>query len=107
MADARFQTVARVGEIAEGIGHAAEVEGRAVAVFFVEGKYYALEDVCAHQAFPLNDGIVVDRTLTCLYHGWKFHLSDGRWDANPRIQVPTYTVRVVGDEVQVSVESAE
>ena len=107
MSDSRFATVARVGEITEGIGHAAEVEGRAVAVFLVEGKYYAIDDVCAHQAFPLNDGVVVDCTVTCLYHGWRFHLDDGRWDENPQVRVATHAVRVVGDEIQVAVEPVE
>ena len=79
----RYHTVARVGEIVEGIGHAVEVEGRAVAVFLVDGTYYAVDDLCPHQEFPLHDGIVLDCTLTCLYHGWRFRLGDGGWEDDP------------------------
>jgi nitrite reductase/ring-hydroxylating ferredoxin subunit len=71
-------------------------------VFLVEGEYHAIDDVCPHQGFPLKDGIVLDRTLTCLYHGWRFRLDDGRWEDDPRIGVATYPVRVVGDEIQVA-----
>ncbi len=104
MAELAYRTVAKVGEIAEGVGHAVEVEGRAVAVFLVAGSYYAVDDLCPHQAFPLHDGIVLDCTLTCLYHGWRFRLHDGSWEENPRIKVGTYPVRVSGDEVQVAVD---
>ncbi len=96
MSESRYHPVARVGEIVEGIGCAVEIEGRAVAVFLVDGTYYALDDLCPHQEFPLHDGIVLDCTLTCLYHGWKFRLSDGRWADDPRIKVGTYPAMRAG-----------
>lgn len=98
-----FQTVARVGEIAEGQGASFVVEDRVIAVILDEGTYYAIDDVCPHQGAPLCDGIVCDRTVTCTWHGWRFSLEDGRWIDNPRIRVGTYPVRVVGDEIQVSI----
>jgi nitrite reductase (NADH) small subunit/3-phenylpropionate/trans-cinnamate dioxygenase ferredoxin subunit len=42
--------------------------------------------------------------VTCLWHGWRFSLEDGRWLDSPRTCVGTYPVRVVGDEIQVSVD---
>src|SRR5262249_23109332 len=99
-----FHTVARVGEIPEGQGHAFEVGGRMIAVFFEEGKYYAIDDACPHQGAPLSDGIVFDKSVTCSWHGWRFSLEDGRWLDSPRTRVGTYPVRVVGDEIQVRVD---
>ncbi len=103
MGSERFHTVAQVGEIAEGQGGSFVVEDRVIAVFLDEGTYYAIDDTCPHQGAPLCDGIVCDKTVTCTWHGWRFSLVDGRWIDNPRIRVGTYPVRVVGDEIQVSV----
>lgn len=101
--DGRFETVARVGEIREGVGFACQVEGRAVAVFLKNGRYHAFDDRCPHQDFPLSDGSVDNCAVTCLYHGWRIGLEDGRWEENPGVGVATHPVRVVGDEVQVGV----
>lgn len=103
----RFQTVARVGEVAEGLGRAFEVGGRVVALFLVDGEYYAIDDACPHQGFSLHDGAVIDRTVTCLWHGWRFDLADGRWLDDPAVRVGTFPVRVVGDEIQVAADETE
>lgn len=103
MASNTFHTVARVGEITEGQGQAFEVEGRIIAVFLEAGKYYAIDDTCPHQGAPLSDGIVFDKSVTCTWHGWRFSLEDGRWLDSPRCRIGTYPVRVVDDQIQVSV----
>lgn len=103
MAPNTFHTVARVGEIPEGQGRAFDIDGRIIAVFLEGGKYYAVDDTCPHQGAPLSDGIVFDKSVTCTWHGWRFSLEDGRWLDSPRIRIGTYPVRVVDDEIQVSV----
>lgn len=99
-----FRTVARVGDVTEEAGVPVEVGDRPIALFLVGGTYYAIDDVCPHQGMPLCDGLVMDRTVTCSAHGWRFSLEDGRWMDSPRIGVATYPVRVVGDEIQVAVD---
>lgn len=78
-----------------------EVEGRAIALFLDDGRYYALEDVCPHQGLPLHDGIVADCTVSCLAHDWQFGLKDGHHAENPRFRVGTFPVRVVEGAIQV------
>lgn len=100
-----FQTVARVGEIPEGEGRPVEFDGRMIAVFLQGGTYYAMDDCCPHQGAPLSDGELCDKTVTCTWHGWRFSLEDGRWLDSPRTRVPTYTVRVQDDQIQVAIPS--
>lgn len=104
MADSRFQTVARVGEIPEGQGQVYEVDGRMIAVFLDQGQYYAIDDACPHAGAPLSEGIVFDKTVTCTWHGWRFSLQDGRHIEGSKCRVAVYSVRVEGDEIQVAVE---
>lgn len=40
-------------------------EGRPVAVFFDQGRVYALDNRCPHMGFPLHRGTVTDGILTC------------------------------------------
>ena len=100
-----YHTVAKVGEIPEGEGRPFEVEGRMIAVILDGGTYHAIDDACPHQGAPLCDGLVMDGTVTCTWHGWRFRLEDGRWLDSPRskLRVGTYPVRVEGDEIQVMI----
>ena len=52
-------------------------EGRPVAVFFDQGKVYALDNRCPHMGFPLHRGTVNDGILTCHWHHAKFDLAGG------------------------------
>ena len=52
-------------------------EGRPVAVFFDQGRVYALDNRCPHMGFPLNRGTVTDGILTCHWHHAKFDLAGG------------------------------
>ena len=96
-----FETVAKVGEIAEGTGSTFEVGDRLVAVFLIDGQYKAIDDVCPHMGASLGSGRVKDGEVTCPWHAWRFRLSDGTWCNSPRLKVDTFEVRVVGDEIQV------
>lgn len=105
MSSDSFRSVAKVGEVPEGQGRVFEVDGRMIAVFLEQGKYYAIDDACPHQGAPLSDGVVFDKCVTCTWHGWRFSLEDGRWLDSPkgRIKLACYPVRVEGDDIQVSV----
>ncbi|MBV8076481.1 MAG: Rieske (2Fe-2S) protein [Planctomycetaceae bacterium] len=98
-----FHTAARVGEIAEGRGKPCAVEGRSIAVILDGGTYYAIDAACPHKGAPLCDGLVFDGSVICARHGWRFSLADGRRLDGLRHRVETYAVRVIGDEIQVSV----
>jgi nitrite reductase (NADH) small subunit/3-phenylpropionate/trans-cinnamate dioxygenase ferredoxin subunit len=107
VSDGAYQTVAKVGDIADGVGFACEVGGRPVALFRVAGRYHAFDDACPHQGFPLSDASTTAGALTCLYHGWRFGLDDGCWEENPSVCIAMHAVRVVGDEVQVALAAGE
>lgn len=102
-----FQTVCRVGDIAEGEGRAFKVGPKLVAVFRAGGQYFAIDDVCPHMGASLSGGYLEDGIVTCPWHAWRFRLADGAWADNPRIKIGCYAVRVEGDEIQVQVPEPE
>lgn len=60
--------------------------GQPVALFRdAEGAARALVDRCPHRNVPLSMGDVVEGTLRCAYHGWRF-AGDGRCVAVPALE---------------------
>lgn len=96
-----FVTVAKVGSIPVGQGRSFQVQGRMVAVFHVDGGYFAIDDLCPHMGASLADGHVEAGVVSCPWHAWRFRVTDGTWCDNPRIKIDRFDVRVVGDEIQV------
>ncbi len=104
---APFVTVAQVGEIPEGEGRAFPVGKCMVAVFLNEGKYFAIDDFCPHQGASLAGGYIDGCAVACPWHHWRFSIDDGTWLDNPKIAIDKFVVRVVGQNIQVQLPSAE
>jgi 3-phenylpropionate/trans-cinnamate dioxygenase ferredoxin component len=73
-----FVRVARVTDIPDPGKLIVEVEDRLVVLFHVDGKFYALDDVCTHDGGPLGEGQLEGFCIACPRHGAKFDIRDGR-----------------------------
>jgi len=102
-----FVTVARVDQIAEGQGRTFRVGNRDVAVFRLDGKFFALDDLCPHMGASLGQGDVWQDAVVCARHMWAFRLCDGVCIDVPTLKAEAFEVRVEGDEVQVRVPGDE
>lgn len=101
---AGFVSVARTGDVPEGGALRVEVKGRRIALFNVEGKIYAIDDVCSHAEASLSEGELDGYRVVCPMHGAQFDVRTGRALTLPAIRpVESFQVRVEGDEIQVSV----
>jgi metal-sulfur cluster biosynthetic enzyme/nitrite reductase/ring-hydroxylating ferredoxin subunit len=100
MAD--FVRVADVTEIPDPGKTLVEVAGEMVALFHVEGRYYALDDVCTHDGGPLADGELRDHKIACPRHGAKFDIRTGAALTMPAVRATrAHDVKVEGDGVWV------
>ena len=70
-----------------------------IALFNVDGEFYAIEDNCPHMHAPLHDAICARGVVTCMWHGWQFELKTGVSLMSDRITVKTYPVTVENGEV--------
>lgn len=101
----RYVTVAKTAEISPGAREVFEIEGLYIAVFNVDGRYYAVEDRCTHDDGPLAEGDIDGYEIICPRHGARFDLRDGRVLSMPAVlPVPWFPVRVEGDEIQIGLE---
>ena len=92
-----YVTVAKVGSIAEGKGASFTVGGRLVAVFYRDGAYHAIDDLCPHMGASLGAGELDEEgVVACPWHAWRYCVSDGAWLDNPGGPgTVSYQVRVV------------
>ena len=98
----QFVTVAKIGQIPPGGARCFPVGKRSIALFYVDGQYYALDDFCPHAGAALHTGEIDHGMVICDRHRWAFHLADGRCDDAPTLKATTFAVRVLGDEIQVA-----
>ena len=98
-----FVKVADRGEIPPGGKKLAEVGGRAIAVFNVDGSFYAIDDVCTHDGGPLAEGEFQGTEVRCPRHGARFDVRTGKALCFPAFEpVATHAVEVRGGDVYVA-----
>jgi len=101
---AEFHTVCKVQDLREGAGKTVVVGKKLIALFCIEGRHFAIDDVCPHMGASLSGGYLEKGIVTCPWHAWRFRLADGAWADNPRIKIGCYPVRVEGEQVQIQVD---
>lgn len=96
-----FITVATTHEIPPGTGKTVDVDGVWIAVFNVEGVFYAIDNSCPHAGGPLGEGKLCGTVVECPWHGWKFDILTGQRVHNPNFAIPCCEVRIVDDQIQI------
>jgi nitrite reductase/ring-hydroxylating ferredoxin subunit len=50
--------VAKADELSPGQARRVKVHGKRLALFNIDGNFYAFEDTCAHKGGPLSEGAI-------------------------------------------------
>ncbi|MCC6627980.1 MAG: Rieske 2Fe-2S domain-containing protein [Chloroflexi bacterium] len=88
--------------IAPGTMTMVEVDNHTIALANVDGEICAFSNVCSHRNGPLAEGTLDGGRVTCPWHHGVFDVRTGAVIAGPpRTGVPTYAVRVDGDQILV------
>lgn len=61
-----------------GTGQRVDVNGTEVAVFNLDGQYFAVSGTCPHHGGPIGDGRVSGTTVECPWHRWEYDIMTGR-----------------------------
>jgi len=79
-----------------------DLEGIEVAVFKLDGEFYAIEDVCTHDGAEIAGGRLEGCEIICPRHGARFCLKTGKVLRAPAYEDLTcFPVRIEGGMVQV------
>lgn len=95
-------SVVRVDLLAPGEWRVVDVDGAHIAVFNLEGKYFALEDICTHDGGRLTGGLIEGDQIVCPRHGARFCIRSGAALCAPAYEATvTFPVRIENGEVQI------
>ncbi len=97
--------VATIGAIPRGRMRVIWAGRKLIAVFNVDGSFYAIDNECPHQGGPLGEGSLSGTVVSCPWHVWRYDVTSGKCLSNPFAQVQRYPVHVSGDEVWVTIAS--
>jgi 3-phenylpropionate/trans-cinnamate dioxygenase ferredoxin subunit len=79
-----------------------------IAVFNVDGTFYAIDDTCTHETFSLAEGYLAGAEVECALHYAKFDLRTGEALSLPAtVGVRTYPVKTEDGHVFVDVSSRD
>ena len=81
-----WNSVAPVSEFPPGTCRRLLVNGVSIAVFNVGGDFYAIEDLCSHEAEPLYNGKIDGIEITCPRHEARFSLRTGEALSPPALE---------------------
>jgi 3-phenylpropionate/trans-cinnamate dioxygenase ferredoxin component len=90
--DNRFVAVIRADSVAPGKLSKVVVDDKPYVVANVDGRFYAVEDNCSHEDYPLSYGCLDGDRIKCSLHGSRFSLITGEPMDAPA-DTPIRTVR--------------
>lgn len=75
------------------VGNLPDAADGPIVVYRIDGRLYAILDVCPHAGASLADGTVADSVVTCALHGSQFNVCTGQRLRGPAdFSVRTYPV---------------
>lgn len=113
------------GELDEGGRKLVQLEGREIAVFYIDEEYRAFVNWCPHQGGPACEGLMSGtkeasydhdsgevslewgregEILNCPWHGWEFDVMSGECLSRPPTKLPSYPVHVEDGDVVVTLD---
>jgi len=79
-----------------------QIDGEDVCIANVDGKYYAIGNVCTHEGGPLADGVLEGYEVECPWHQSKFDVRTGKVTSPPASESePTYEIKVDANTILV------
>ncbi len=96
-----FQSVARVEELQLGQSKVVTAQNRELALFNIQGTYFAIHNLCPHEGGPLSEGRVKGFVVACPWHDLAFDIRNGQGTDGGGYCVGSYDVRVEGAEIFV------
>ena len=97
--------IASVGDLKPGAKMVVDIEGVPIALYNVEGTYYATDDICTHDGGTLADGKLDGYEIICPRHGARFDVRNGKAMCMPAFTpVNTYPVKIQGNDILIEFE---
>lgn len=102
---ARSFKIAQTSELSPGECKSIEIEGRTIALFNVEGTFYAIDGNCSHVGGPLGEGSLDGEVVVCPWHGARFNVKTGTVLGPPAASdQDSFPLEIEGTDIMVELD---
>lgn len=99
-----FVKVISKSELAPGVLKGVMANEKPILLSNLEGKYYAIGNICTHRGCKLSNGTLSNEIVQCACHGSRFDVKTGKVVGGPAGRSePAYNVKVEGNDILVEV----
>lgn len=100
----QWVVAAKAADVAPGTMVRAEVADKNLAIYNLDGTFWATDNECTHAYALLTDGTIDGEVVECPLHGGAFEIKTGKGLGAPIFcDLKCYPTRVSGDAVEVNV----
>ncbi len=95
--------IAATTDLPSGKMIGSENSGKEILLANLNGKYYAIGDICTHAGCKLSEGTLNGEKVRCPCHGSTFDIRTGKVLRGPAENPePSFNLRIEGDQIFVS-----
>jgi nitrite reductase/ring-hydroxylating ferredoxin subunit len=96
--------VAAKGDVAEGACLGVRVGEKEVALYQMDGEFYATDNVCSHEYALLTEGWMENGCIECPLHAAQFDIKTGKALSAPADEdIAVYPVKIEGEDILVRI----
>jgi ferredoxin-NADP reductase/nitrite reductase/ring-hydroxylating ferredoxin subunit len=101
-----FVKVANTKDIQPSHMKEVQVNGESICIVNVDGKYYAIGNICTHEGGPLADGTLEGYEVECPWHASKFDVRTGEVTNPPADEPePVFQIKVDDNNILINKQS--
>jgi nitrite reductase/ring-hydroxylating ferredoxin subunit len=91
-------------DLTEGKMKRLSVEGTPVLLIKQQGKIFAIDNRCPHQACSMSNGSLDGLVIICPCHDWRFNLESGEYEEDPDLKLKMYEWKLEAGKIWVKIE---
>jgi nitrite reductase/ring-hydroxylating ferredoxin subunit len=110
IAEEQFVRLAALGDLEEGKGLGVDYDGQLILLTRIGDTIYAVKNICAHRGVPFTfkgQTQIEGCNVRCWAHDYVFDLRSGACTNNSNLSIPTYSVRLEGEDVWVNLSDSK
>jgi len=101
---ANLYEVGKIDEMEDGDIKCVEVEDKEIALFKLNGEYFAIDNTCTHLGGPLCEGDIDGDRVICPWHGAEFDIRTGEVVSGPAEEnVDPYKIVIENDSIKIDI----
>lgn len=96
--------IGKISDFSVGTMKKIEIKNKGILIANIDGKLYAIGDVCTHEECSLSDGMLQKNIVICPCHNAQFDLKTGKNIEKPFTgedieDEPSYQIKIKNNEV--------